>query len=446
MKILHYSLGLPPYRTGGLTKFATDLMKQQIREKNEVCLLWPGRMSVLNKKISIKERKMKYGIVNYEVINPEPVPLDEGIIKPACFMRKGNYQVYRNFIAKLKPDVLHIHTFMGMHLELLIAAKEEKVRIIFTAHDFYPICSKVTLYTNGEICNSAYNCLDCPSCNATALSLKKIFFLQSRLYQQLKDTVIVKKIRKNHRDKYLGQEKEKKGKIRDVQPSEYKQLRQFYNSYFYYIDVVHYNSLLTKQIYENYLSIKCKSVIIPITHSDVKDHKHKKNFSDQLKITYLGPKSKGKGFYLLKEVLDQEWHKGKRNFLLNIFFELDESSSYIKQHNRYSYSQLPEILEKTDVVVAPSIFYETFGYTVLEALSYGVPVIISNNVGAKDIVLSKCGWIFEAGNESQLSKVFEDISKEKLEEANTAIIEKIEILTETEMNMRIFEKCYKENS
>ena len=107
---------------------------------------------------------------------------------------------------------------------------------------------------------------------------------------------------------------------------------------------------------------------------------------------------------------------------------------------------MPEILEKTDVVVAPSIFYETFGYTVLEALSYGVPVIISNNVGAKDIVLSKCGWIFEAGNESQLSKVFEDISKEKLEEANTAIIEKIEILTETEMNMRIFEKCYKENS
>lgn len=52
MKILHYSLGLPPYRTGGLTKFATDLMEQQIREK------------------------MKYGIVNYEVVDMKSMLLD----------------------------------------------------------------------------------------------------------------------------------------------------------------------------------------------------------------------------------------------------------------------------------------------------------------------------------------------------------------------------------
>ena len=32
MKILHYSLGFPPYRSGGLTKFSMDLMREQIRE------------------------------------------------------------------------------------------------------------------------------------------------------------------------------------------------------------------------------------------------------------------------------------------------------------------------------------------------------------------------------------------------------------------------------
>ena len=30
--------------------------------------------------------------------------------------------------------------------------------------------------------------------------------------------------------------------------------------------------------------------------------------------------------------------------------------------------------DETDIMVAPSIWYETFGFTVLEALSYGVPV------------------------------------------------------------------------
>jgi len=40
MKILHYSLGLFPYRTGGLTKYATDLMLEQSKDKHEVHLLY----------------------------------------------------------------------------------------------------------------------------------------------------------------------------------------------------------------------------------------------------------------------------------------------------------------------------------------------------------------------------------------------------------------------
>ena len=54
-----------------------------------------------------------------------------------------------------------------------------------------------------------------------------------------------------------------------------------------------------------------------------------------------------------------------------------------------------------DLLVAPSIWYETFGFTVLEALSYGVPVIVSDHVGAKDIV-GQNGIIVKAGNVDQL--------------------------------------------
>ena len=33
MKILHYFLGFPPYRSGGLTKYAFDLMTAQVEEQ-----------------------------------------------------------------------------------------------------------------------------------------------------------------------------------------------------------------------------------------------------------------------------------------------------------------------------------------------------------------------------------------------------------------------------
>lgn len=39
-----------------------------------------------------------------------------------------------------------------------------------------------------------------------------------------------------------------------------------------------------------------------------------------------------------------------------------------------------------DVLIVPSIWKETFSLITLEALSYGVPVIVSDNVGAKDLV------------------------------------------------------------
>ena len=45
MRILHYSLGLPPYRSGGLTKYCTDLMIEQAKSDNQILLMFPGHMN-----------------------------------------------------------------------------------------------------------------------------------------------------------------------------------------------------------------------------------------------------------------------------------------------------------------------------------------------------------------------------------------------------------------
>ena len=62
MNVLHYALGFPPYRSGGLTKLCVDLMIQQSKEGKRVALLWPGKMGSLNKKTAVKNR----GFVNIE--------------------------------------------------------------------------------------------------------------------------------------------------------------------------------------------------------------------------------------------------------------------------------------------------------------------------------------------------------------------------------------------
>ena len=181
MRILHYSLGFPPYRTGGLTKFCMDLMKEQVKEGHEVSLLWPGEIKVINKDTKIRKHEPVDEIGNYEVINPTPVPFDEGIKDFEAFMQLGDAKAYEIILKQTKPDVIHIHTLMGLHKSFLDVARDRGIRLVFTTHDFFPICPKVTMFRHGQICKSVESCEECGVCNNTALSLRKIQILQSPL-------------------------------------------------------------------------------------------------------------------------------------------------------------------------------------------------------------------------------------------------------------------------
>lgn len=117
-------------------------------------------------------------------------------------------------------------------------------------------------------------------------------------------------------------------------------------------------------------------------------------------------------------------------------------SPYIKVHDRYSYPELEKIFDETDVLVAPSIWYETFGFTVLEALSYGVPVIISGNVGAKDILVQRGGVVIENIDVQRLFNALQDITLDKLKAMNKTIVEKQVIMQIEDMSRQIEMNCY----
>jgi glycosyltransferase involved in cell wall biosynthesis len=47
---------------------------------------------------------------------------------------------------------------------------------------------------------------------------------------------------------------------------------------------------------------------------------------------------------------------------------------------------MEQVFDDMDLLVVPSIWHETFSLVALEALSYGTCVLVSDKVGAKDIV------------------------------------------------------------
>lgn len=392
MKILHYTLGLPPYRSGGLTKYSHDLMVEQAKQGNKIYLLFPGKMSGGNTKIKYYS---KYKDINvYELINPLPVPLLNGTSKPLEFMRECSKSIFVSFLNDINIDILHVHTFMGLYKELLEACKELNIKITYTTHDYYGLCTKVNFIDyNGHLCNERD--LDkCIRCNYSGYSMKIIKILQSDTYRFLKNKGIVTKaknfisrIRRKKEDINLCTNANKlpKGNISRIQ---YKKLIEYYKLMYSYIDRFLFNSTVAKGVYDKYLHTE--GDIIPITHNEIRDNRIKKCYKNkELKLTYLGPNKQYKGFYILVDIMKSLEVKGYREIVLNAYGDNDDYEylpNNMKINGKYSYKQLKKIFDDTDLLLVPSIWNETFGFIALEALSYGVPVLLTDKVGSKDIV------------------------------------------------------------
>ncbi len=93
---------------------------------------------------------------------------------------------------------------------------------------------------------------------------------------------------------------------------------------------------------------------------------------------------------MLKDVLKELQQEGFTNWSLNVWgnnFTSYLDSDKISYRGLFSANELKNVFDEIDVLVVPSIWKETFSLITLEALSFGVPVLLTSNVGAKDLVL-----------------------------------------------------------
>ncbi len=459
MKILHYVLGIPPLRGGGAIKYAQDLAEGQRKLGHEASLIYPGEIRKSGKVKIIRHGNSRKGIL-YEIINPLPVPLACGIAEPDAFMREGDAEIYDSFFRREKFDVLHIHSLMGMHREFLAAAKGQGVKAFYTTHDYFGLCPKTDLFRDGKICRDI--CWEgCEKCCAGADELKLLIRRQSHLFRlAIRYEWVPRLKRKIFRMAGLAAERHPGTRVtggadgygscgtaeigpvcslvetdafrgdasgasaENTLPASYELLRQFYLEEFQQVDVFLYNSSVSKEIYERYIHPQ-KGTVIEVSHSGIQDNRRIRTYGTLMRLGYLGKPGAYKGYDFLITALDRLLPEYTGRFTLTVFMEYQSyRREYLIQKKPYDYRRLAEVYRDIDVLVVPSLCAETYGLVVSEAISYGVPVIVTGNVGACDLVrrYEGIGFIVRPEIESlteTLRKVISDSSV--LAEANRAI-------------------------
>ena len=389
MNIVHYTIGLLPERNGGSVVYADALMRQQIKDGHNVIALVCGDTLFRANKSSVKECRARDGLKVYKLKSPTTPTLIHGVKEPRSIYaeKKIDRRQIQKFIEDNRIEVFHIHTFMGLPVEVLNVFKERGVRIVYTSHDFYGICLGYSmLLPSGEICLNPCG-KGCATCNVNAPSEKFLRLANSSLYHFLKTRVGMRGKRKS------GSQTQSVGNMA-LNPdtvSDYEKLRVYYEKMYRMVDIFHFNSSQTEGLFRKYLGAGIAGKTINVTTSAIYDRRSE-NIIDRNRIIfgYVASIKAYKGFPLLKKVLVKLYEAGVRNWELQVWGDpltgADEDCGNIVYKGQYGYNEIERVFRGMNMLIVPSRLNETFGLTVLESMSFGVPVIVSSTVGAKDVV------------------------------------------------------------
>jgi glycosyltransferase involved in cell wall biosynthesis len=279
----------------------------------------------------------------------------------------------RNALKIENPDIVHVGHIIRVH-EFIWAAINLSIPYVVSLTDFFLICPKVNLITSdGNLCNGP-NRGD--KCKKSCSELNNNYIR----YRLDKAREILEKA------KYL------------FSPSRF--VREIFHNEF------------------TQLNIKVNPH--GISRQKLPKQNKTKNSEDKLIFAYMSVLSELKGIRLLLEAFKRI---EKKNLILEVYGSGDEN--YLKSLKRlakeddrinfrgkYNSEQLANIYQKIDLLIIPSLCYETFSMVLHESLAFNVPALVSG-IGAlaEKIQNGKNGLTFLPGDALDLQRKMEFIAK-----------------------------------
>src|SRR3569833_265723 len=287
-----------------------------------------------------------------------------------------SFEAQRNLeklLDNVKIDFAHLnvihHYITPTILKIL---KKRNIPIIWTLHEYTPICTDSIFVSHGEVCERCfggkfYNCITY-TCKKGSYLASTVAALENYIHKFLNYYEYV--------DHYVCASK--------FQMEKYKQFGFFYDK--------------LVQIYHGY------------DYASVEEARQTSGKTDEKYIVFVGRLEKIKGAHtLLKAMLSHPDIKlkivgdGSQEAELLTFKEANGLSnvSFLGKKDKLD---LLKIINGSEFLICPSECYEVLGFTVVEAMAMGKPVIGAAIGGIPEMVIDNyTGLLFQPGDAVQLA-------------------------------------------
>lgn len=284
---------------------------------------------------------------------------------------------WRTLVEDLNPDIVHAHHFFGVGTNVLANMCRSKPTIL-TLHEYLAICHRdgQLVRRSGSLCRKPSE-FDCLTCNNNSFVDGGLAFVRAR-------TATFKKL--------LGLPKTL------LAPSQF-----------------------LKDQYAEWGIAKDRIQVIPNVLQKV-GPEFRPTTLGVPKILYLSSISKIKGAEVVIEAACELFRRGVRRNSLEIEMwgtgvasymkeiierKTEDSGGIVKLMGRFERDDLDSVLSRASALICPSVWFENRPTVIDEAILRGIPIIVSNIGGMKELATSVAGITFRAGDAVDLADVME---------------------------------------
>ncbi|MFH1597590.1 MAG: glycosyltransferase [Patescibacteria group bacterium] len=311
-------------------------------------------------------------------------------------------EIFRKYLDKLKPDILHIQNIMGLPVSLIGVAKQLKIPVIFSLHNYWLMCPEIELFNhnNQTLCDGPQPEQVCFKCirhedkwlailRKATLAHKNSFkkrllskFIKTKTKLENQSEEKTKKIYQNNIDRegLIEQLKKRNHYIRyllqnkvDLFIAVSNKVKELFVAF----------GVSPEKIIVNHIGTKATEIIRPVDKATGK----------KITFMFLGKLGRVKGFPIL---LGAFTRLDQNKCRLLVYGPLNDD--YLRQKDQiekqysvqfkgeYKYHHLSEILGQADIGIVPPLWHDNAPQVVFEFFCAKVPVIGSNLGGIPDFV------------------------------------------------------------
>jgi len=267
-------------------------------------------------------------------------------------MNSGMARALGGILDDERPAVMHTHNLTGFSVLAWSAARERGVAIVHTLHDYYLLCPRSTMFTNGANCHRQH-----PTCALYSWPRVK---LSSRVHAVVGVSRFVL-------ERHLA-----------------------------------YGAFPRAETH----------VIGNPCAARASEPSSRASATCRLRIGYLGRLEAAKGIEMLLTAVEglacDRWElhvAGRGNADIERHLRARFADPRIQFHG---FIDRDELLAKIDVLVVPSLSHETFGLVATEAFAAGLPVVASRRGGLGEVVTDGVtGALFEPDHPGELRAILD---------------------------------------